>query len=99
MFITLASTKIVLLPLLMYYHCYGNLKFPLAYYEKSESRPYLLAITADILTKVLQKCSSNSPLPNLSFLSNSLNLIGCHGNQKSKFAATKSVQKLSPKKP
>ena len=28
----------VLLPLFMYYHCYGNLKFPLAYYEKSESR-------------------------------------------------------------
>ena len=39
-------------------------------------------LTADILTKVLQKCSLSSPLANISFLSNPLNLISCHGNQK-----------------
>ena len=39
-------------------------------------------LTVDILTKVLQKCSLSSRLPNVSFLSNPLNLIGCHGNRK-----------------
>ena len=38
---------------------------------------------ADILTKVLQKCSLSSPVRNISFLSKSLN---CHGNRKVKFA-------------
>ena len=33
-------------------------------------------LNADILTKVLQKCSLSSPLPNVSFLFNPLNLIG-----------------------
>ena len=44
-------------------------------------------LTADILTKVLQKCSLSSPLPNIctGILSKPLNLIGCHGNQKAKF--------------
>ena len=39
-------------------------------------------LTEDTLTKVLQKCSLSSPLPNLSILSKRLNLIGCHDNQK-----------------
>ena len=47
-------------------------------------------LTADILTKVLQKCSFSSPLPNLSILSKPLNLIGCHGNQNDEF-----VKKIS----
>ena len=38
-------------------------------------------ITADILTKVLQKCSWSSPLQTIWILSKSLILIGCHGNQ------------------
>ena len=42
-------------------------------------------LTAGILTKVLQKCSLSSPLPNISFLFKPLNLIGCHGKQKAKF--------------
>ena len=42
-------------------------------------------LNAGILTKVLQKYSLSSPLPNISFLSKPLNLIGCHGNQKAKF--------------
>ena len=33
-------------------------------------------LNADILTKSLQKCSLSSPLPNISFLFNPLNLIG-----------------------
>ena len=41
-------------------------------------------LTADILAKVLQKCSLSSPLPNI--WTKKLNLIGCNGNQKAKFA-------------
>ena len=37
-------------------------------------------LTADTLTKGLQKCFLSSPLRNVSFLSNLLNLIGFHGN-------------------
>ena len=43
-------------------------------------------LTADILTKVLQKCSFSSPLTCISFFSNPLSLIGCHGDQKAKLA-------------
>ena len=43
-------------------------------------------LTADILTKVLQRCSLSSPLRNIGILSKLLNLIGCHGNRKAKFA-------------
>ena len=53
-------------------------------------------LIADILTKVLEKCSLSSPLPNIRILSRSLNLIGCHGNQKDTFA--KKNQKSSPQK-
>ena len=42
-------------------------------------------VTADILTKVLQKCSLSSPLPTICILSKSLILIGGHCNQKAKF--------------
>ena len=48
---------------------------------KVAKRPYCY-LTADILTKVLQKCSLSSPIPNISFLSNPLNLIGCHATEK-----------------
>ena len=50
---------------------------------KSEIYCYL---TADILTKVLQKRFLSSPLPNIWILSKALNWIGCHGNQKDTFA-------------
>ena len=43
-------------------------------------------LTVDILTKVFQKCSLSSPLPNRWILPKLLNLIGCHGNRKDKFA-------------
>ena len=43
-------------------------------------------LIADILTKVLQKCMLSDPPPSISFLSKTHNLIGCHGNQKVKFA-------------
>ena len=43
-------------------------------------------LTVDILTKVLQKCSLSSPLWSMWILSKLPNLIGCHGNQKDKFA-------------
>ena len=43
-------------------------------------------LTADILTKFLQKCSVSSPLPNVWILSKPLYLIGCHGNRNAKSA-------------
>ena len=45
-------------------------------------------VTADILTKVLQKCSWSSPLSAIWVLSRSLILIGCHGNRKMVAMAT-----------
>ena len=42
-------------------------------------------LTADIMTKVLQKCFLGSPLSNVWILSKCLNLIDCHGNWKAKF--------------
>ena len=42
-------------------------------------------LTADSLTKVLQKCALSNSLPNIWILSKLLNLIGCHGNRKAKF--------------
>ena len=43
MFVALASTKMMfLLPLLMHFHCDGNLKFPLTYNGKSENWPLFL---------------------------------------------------------
>ena len=41
-------------------------------------------VTADILVKVLQKCSLSSLLPNILFAFRLVNLIGCHGNWKPK---------------
>ena len=43
-------------------------------------------LNADILTKVFQKCSLSSPLPNIWVLSKPLNLIGCNANRNAKFA-------------
>ena len=42
-------------------------------------------VTADTLTKVLQKCSWSSLLQTTSILSKSLILIGCHGNRNVNF--------------
>ena len=53
-------------------------------------------LIADILTKLLQKCSLSGPQPNiLFFFFPSLNLIGYHGNKKSKFATKYSKIKSS----
>ena len=46
-------------------------------------------LTVDMLTKVLQKCSLNSPLPNICILFKLQNLIGCHGNRMAKFVEKK----------
>ena len=51
-------------------------------------------LIADILTKLLQKCSLTDPLPNILFLLKTLNLIGYHDNQKAKFAGKKIRLKL-----
>ena len=53
-------------------------------YWGSENWPLLLC-HCRYSDKHFQKCSLSSPLPNISFLSKPLNLIGCHGNQKAKF--------------
>ena len=56
-------------------------------------------VTADILKKDLQKCSWSSPLPTLWILSNSLILIGDHGNRKANFRKKKNtIQKSSSRK-
>ena len=47
-----------------------------------------IAISPQVLTKVLQKCSLSRPLPNISLLSKPLNLIGCHSKRNAKFAKT-----------
>ena len=51
---------------------------------------------ADILMKAFKKCLLSGPLPNIYFLSNLLNLIGCHGNQKDNLQ--KNIQKSTPQK-
>ena len=56
--------------------------------------PYFY-LTADILTKVLQKCSLSSPLQNISFLFKPLNCICLHGNRKAKFAKKYSLVNTS----
>ena len=54
-------------------------------------------LTADILTNVLQKCFSSSPLLNIQILSKPLNMIGCHGNRKDKFSKKKYSKIISSK--
>ena len=56
-------------------------------------------LTADILTKVLQRCSLSSLLPNIWILSKPLDLIGCHGYRKDKFAKNYLKKKSFPQKP
>ena len=87
MFRALASTKkkIFLLLLLMRFRLLWKLIVFIDIMGKVKIGFYCY-VTADILTtKILQKCSLSNPLPNISFLSKPLNLIGCHGNQKAKF--------------
>ena len=58
----------------------ANLSFHRLIMGKVEIGIYF-CVTADILTKVLQKCSWSSPLQTIWILSKSLILIGCHGNR------------------
>ena len=53
-----------LLPLLMYFGCYGNLKFPFTYNVKSAIWVYFIA---DILTKSFSEMLIilSGPLPNV----------------------------------
>ena len=46
-------------------------------------------LSADILTNVLQKCFLSGSLPAIWIVSKPLNLIGCHGSRKAKFAKKK----------
>ena len=56
----------------------------------------VIAVSLQMLEKVLQKCSLSSRLPNVSILSKPLNLIGYHGNRKAEFAK-KYLKKTSQK--
>ena len=86
MFITLASTKVMFFIAVAHVlSSLWNLKFPWTYMGKIRLGLYLCLIT-DTLTNVLQNSSLSCPLLNISFLSNPLNFIGCHGNRKAKFA-------------
>ena len=60
---------------------------PLNYNGKSGNW-HLLLSHCRYLTTVLQKYSMSIPLPTIWILSKPLNLIGCHGNRKAKFAKT-----------
>ena len=94
MFITLASTKFCfLLPLLTCFHCCDNLSFRRLTMENIKVGLYFY-LTADILTKVLQKCSLSSPLPNIWILSKPLNLIVAMATEK--LILRTNFQKSSP---
>ena len=73
-----------LLPLLMLFRCYGNLKFPLTYNEKSESRSLFLSHGRYSDRTIFYKCLLNSLPPGIKKLYNFLILICCHGSWKSK---------------
>ena len=55
-------------------------------------------LAADILSKFLHKCFLSSRLPNISFLSNPLNLICWRGNQR-EAKSVKQIFKKSTQKP
>ena len=80
---SLYKVYVFLLLLLMCFHCYGNLKFPLTYTEKSESSTYCY-LTADILTECFEKCLISKPPPSIKKLFKFLIFICCHDNWKSK---------------
>ena len=86
--ISLYIQYVFLLLLHMCFCCYGNLSFHRLIMGKVEIGIYFF-VTADILTKVLQKCSWSSPLQTIWILSKSLVLIGCHGNRNVKFLKKK----------
>ena len=83
-----------LLPLLMHFGCYGNLKFPLTYNGKNANWDLLLSHCRYFDKSFTEMFLAS--LSNLWILSKPLNLIGCHGNRKDKFA--KNI-KSSPQKP
>ena len=80
-------------PLLMYFRCYGNFKFPLTFNGKIENWHKLLS-----LFRYFDKRFTEIPLPIISFLFKIQDLIGCHGNRKAKFVK-KIFKKSSPPKP
>ena len=87
---------VFLLSLPMWFRCYGTLSFHRLMMVKVDIGIYFCVI-ADILMKVLQKCSWSSPLPTIWILSKSLILIGCHVNRTAKFSK-KNIQKSSSQK-
>ena len=68
----------------------ATLNFSRIIMEKKKERKKKFGVycyfIADILSKDFWKCLLSGSLLNMYFLSKPLNLIGCHGNQKAKFA-------------
>ena len=86
MFITLASTKILFfIAIARAFVAMATYNFHRFVMGKVKVDLYF-CLTADILTKVFQKCPLSSPLPNIWILSKPLNLNGCHRNRNAKFA-------------
>ena len=60
-------------------HCYGNLKFPLTYNEKSESWSLLLS-HCRYFDRTFDKCLLSNPPPSINKLYKFLILICCYDN-------------------
>ena len=56
----------------------------------------LLLLHCRYFDESFKKYLLSGPVPNIYFLSKPFNLIGCHGNQKAKFA--KNIKKSTPQK-
>ena len=81
--------KILFLLLLhMHFGCYGILKFPQTYNGENKNW-HLLLFHCRYFDESFYKCLLSGPLPNMYFLSNPLDLIDCHGNQKAQFTKKK----------
>ena len=87
MFITVVSTKIMFFIAVAHMlSLLWKIKVSIDIMGKVKVGLYFYLTADNIMTKVLQKCSLSSPLPNIRILSKLLNLIGCHGNRNAKLA-------------
>ena len=92
MFVEWSSTKHIILVQTSHFGCYSNFKFPLAYNGKNENW-HLLLFHCRYFDKSFLEMFVEWSSTKYTFLSKTLNLICCHGNQKVKFA--KNIKKIN----